>query len=86
MTRVIDDLCDNDLFYVDDIERIEAIRFEGAESSNDFFKILANSKINEKMFPKLIRTEVNCYDNRIDGTHAYYLYLVNGEEINLPVW
>ena len=47
MTRVIDDICNNDLFYIDDIEIIEAIRFEGAKSSNDFFKLLANSKTNK---------------------------------------
>ena len=87
--RVIDDICDyaGELFNTDDIVKVYAIRFKGARSHTDIFNIIARSKVElGQRFPHLIRTKVELYDERIEGTHAYDITLLNKDSVNIPIW
>jgi len=85
-SRVIDDIekyIDN-LFHIDDIVKIDALRFEGAVSDNDVLRIIAYSE--QEGFPQIIRTKVDLYDKMSEGVHAYEVTLFNGDYVGLPVW
>lgn len=85
MLRVIDDIkkyIENN-FYIDDIDKIYAINFEGANSNKDILDIIANLEIN---IPSLIKREVGLYHQKFEGTHAYELELLDGSCVNIPVW
>lgn len=86
MVRVIDDLKNEDyeeLFHLDDIEKIKAIKFEGAFSHDDILNIISNL---EEYSHHIVREEVRLYDERPLGTHAYRIYLLDGSDVNIPIW
>ena len=84
MVSVLEELrkYNSNLFYLDDVDKIYAIRFFGA-TDETIKDIIANKS---EIRPFLVRREMELNNQRISGTHAYHLVLLNGDRVNIPVW
>ena len=83
--RVLSDISEyvGSEFQVDDVDRVLAVRFSGVFCDSGFRGVVSGL---EQETPLLVKQRVSLYDDRISGTHAYEVFLVNGDMWNIPIW